>query len=74
MVKGTLKALRVENCPKIQDFSVLGELENLELLELAGSNTLPNLDFLKTMKNLKTFTFSMNVLDGNLDPCLNRCV
>lgn len=71
MVKGTLKALRVENCPKIQDFSVLRELENLELLELTGSNTLPNLDFLKTMKNLKTFTFSMNVLDGNLDPCLN---
>ena len=23
------------------------------------------------MKNLKTFTFSMNVLDGDLTPCLN---
>lgn len=69
-VKGKLKALRIENCPKIVDFSVLGELENLELLELSGNNILQNLDFLKTMKNLKTFTFNMNVLDGDLSPCL----
>lgn len=70
-VKDTLKALRIENCSKINDFSVLGELENLELLELSGSNTLPNLDFIKAMKNLKTFTFNMNVLDGNLSSCIN---
>lgn len=69
-VKKTLRALRIENCPKIDDFSVLGELENLELLELSGNNSLPDLSFLKTMKNLKTFIFSMNVLDGNLIPCL----
>lgn len=70
-MKGTLKALRIENCPKIEDFSVLGKLENLELLELVGSNKLPNLNFLKSMKNLKTFVFDMNVLDGDLTPCLN---
>ena len=70
-IKKTLKALRIENCPKIQDFSVLGDLDNLELLELTGSNILPNLDFIKTMRKLKTFTFDMNVVDGNLSPCLN---
>ncbi len=69
-VKKTLRALRIENCPKIEDFSVLGELEQLELLEICGSNTLPNLDFLKTMKNLKTFVFDVNVEDGDLTPCL----
>lgn len=69
--KKTLRALRIENCPKINDFSVLGELENLELLELSGNNELPSLSFLKTMKNLKTFIFSMNVKDGDLSPCLN---
>ena len=69
-VKETLRALRIENCPKIQDFSVLGELENLELLELTGSNVLPSLYFLKRMKSLKTFVFSVNVLDGDLSPCL----
>ena len=70
-VKGTLKALRIENCPKIEDFSVLEELENLELLELSGKNTLPDLQFLKQMKNLKTFIFNVNVVDGDLTPCLD---
>ena len=37
------------------------ELKNLELLELSGSNELPNLSFIKELKNLKTFIFSMNV-------------
>lgn len=70
-VKRTLRALRIENCPKINDFSVLGELENLELLELSGRNELPSLSFLKKMKNLKTFIFNMNVKDGDLTPCLD---
>lgn len=70
-VKRTLRALRIENCPKINDFSVLGELENLELLELSGNNELPSLSFLKKMKNLKTFIFNMNVKDGDLTPCLD---
>ena len=70
-VKRTLRALRIENCPKINDFSVLRELENLELLELSGSNELPSLGFLKKMKNLKTFIFNMNVKDGDLTPCLD---
>ena len=70
-VKNTLQALRIENCPKIKDFSVLAELENLKLLELSGSNSLPNLYFLKSMKQLKTFIFNMNVLDGNLLPCMD---
>lgn len=70
-VKETLWALRLENCPKIEDFSVLEELENLQVLELSGGNALPNLSFLKKMKKLKMFDFSMNVLDGNLEPCLD---
>lgn len=70
-VKKTLRALRIENCPKIEDFSVLGELENLELLELTGKNSLPDLQFIKKMKNLKTFVFDMNVMDGDLSPCLD---
>ena len=70
-VKNTLKALRIENCPKIEDFSVLEKLENLELLELTGKNTLPSLQFLKKLDNLKTLVFDVNVLDGNLTPCLD---
>lgn len=70
-LKRSLKALRIENCPKIEDFSVLAELENLELLEICGNNTLPSLSFIKSMKNLKTFVFNVNVEDGDLSHCLD---
>ncbi len=70
-VKNTLRALRIENCPDIEDFSVISELENLEFLQLSGNNTLPDLHFLKKLPRLKTFIFSMNVLDGDLSPCLD---
>ncbi len=70
-VKDTLKALCIDCCGKIDDFSVLNKLENLELLRLNGNNTLPNLDFLKSLKNLKTFVFDMKIADGDLSPCLN---
>jgi len=67
----TLKALRIDGCSKIEDFSILEELENLELLDLTGSNDILSLSFLKGMKNLKTFVFNMNVLDGDLHLCKN---
>lgn len=70
-VKDTLKLLRIENCAKIKDFSVLGELQQLELLDLSGTNEIENLAFLKSLPNLKFFVCSMNVLDGDLTPCLN---
>ena len=65
----TLKLLRIDHCPKIEDFSVLGELDNLELLELSGNQELHDLNFLKSLKKLKTFIFSMNVKSGDLSPC-----
>ena len=70
-VKDSLRTLRIDNCSKIKDFSVLSELENLEMLELSGGNQLPSLDFIKSMRNLKTFVFNVNVLDGDLSPCQN---
>ena len=70
-VKSTLKALRIVNCAKIKDFSILNELENLELLEVWGTNSLPDLKFLNNLKKLKTFIFNVNILDGDLTPCLN---
>lgn len=69
-VSQTLKILSIENCSKISDFSCLSELVNIEHLELLGGNTLPNLQFINSLKKLKTFSFSMNVLDGDLTPCM----
>lgn len=66
----TLRALSIEACGKISDFSCLYDLRNLEHLNLIGSNHLDSLDFLRNMPNLKTFVFSMDVHDGDLTPCL----
>lgn len=68
-LRDTLTVLSIESCGKVRDFSVLYDLHNLEHLNLNGSNELPNLEFLRGMPNLKTFVFSMNVLDGDLTLC-----
>ena len=70
-VKHSLKTLVIENCGKINDFSVLEKLENLEKLILIGSNAIPSLSFLTKMKKLKTFIFTMEITDGDLTPCLD---
>ena len=69
-VKDTLREFVIQNCPKLTDFSCLAELGELEYLTLSGSNTLPDLTFLRNLKKLKFFTFSMTVADGDLMPCL----
>lgn len=70
-VRKSLTALVIDKCPKINDFSVIEELDNLEYLELCGHNSLQSLDFLYKLKNLKTFIFDVNIIDGDLSPCLN---
>ncbi|MBE6749388.1 MAG: leucine-rich repeat domain-containing protein [Ruminococcaceae bacterium] len=70
-ISTSLRSLCIEVCPKIKDFSFLSSLKNLEHLELIGGNSLPDLSFLSNMYNLKTFTFSMDVLNNDLNPCLN---
>lgn len=69
-VKDTLACLEIDTCGKIRDFSVLGELENLEYLILKGSNVLPGLSFLDLLPKLKHLHVTMNVADGDLSPCL----
>ena len=70
-VADSLTELVIENCSKIKDFSVLEHLVHLKHLQLGGNNVLPDLQFLRKMPELKTFTFSMNVEDGDLRPCLD---
>lgn len=67
----SLEVLRIESCAKIEDFEALGKLKNLKLLVLRGSNTLPNLNFLKCMTSLQRFVFEVDVADGDLTPCLH---
>lgn len=66
----SLRELVIDGCPRIRDFSALGELMELEILQLDGSNTLPDLQFLNAMPRLRFLHFTMDVADGDLSPCL----
>lgn len=66
----SLVELVVDGCAQIKDFTVLEKLPNIEYLQLTGSNSIPNLSFLSTMKKLKVLNFTVNVLDGDLSSCM----
>lgn len=70
-VKSTLKFLRIEKCSKINDFSSLATLENLEYLILDCNQEIADLSFIFSMKKLKVFAFSVRVSSGDLTPCLS---
>ena len=70
-VSKSLKHLKIDQCGKIKDFSVLKELHGLEFLVLRGSNSLENLSFLKELHHLKYFHITMNVKDGDIRWCEN---
>lgn len=65
----SLVRLEIEACGKIQDFSVLSELSNLEFLTLKGSNVLKDISFLKCLPKLRNLHLTMNVEDGDLNLC-----
>lgn len=66
----SLKELSIENCGKIGDFNFLNSLIGLHHLCLDGKNNLPSLTFLKQMPELKELILWMNVLDGDITPCI----
>ena len=70
-IKGTLKTLCLHYNPNIKDYSVIGELDHLEKLEIRGVKSIPSLDFIKRMCNLKSLVFDTVIQDGNLTPCLD---
>ena len=69
-VKKTLKVLCLDHCPKIEDYSVLEKMENLQTLMIYGNHKISDIQFISKIKSLKRFRFSVNILDGDLSPCL----
>lgn len=68
-VADTITAIRIEGCNQISDWSVLGELKKLELLEITGSLVLPDLSFIKD-GHPNTFILGAKVGNNDLTPCL----
>ena len=69
-VKKTLRLLCIDHCPNIEDYSVFEKMENLQTLMIYGDNKISDIQFIRKMKSLKRFRFSVNILDGDLSPCL----
>lgn len=69
-VKDSIRALEIMNCPNIQDLEQLSNLTKLKTLSIWGKGEIQNIKFIEKMKNLKSFLFELNVLNGDLTPCL----
>ena len=65
----TLQGLVIDDCKKIQDYSVLATLQNLRRLSINGSGQIPSLSFLNQLPNLQSFILSADVVDGDLSAC-----
>lgn len=69
----TLKLLSIFNAKRINDYSVIGMLENVEVLRICDSGDINDINFISYMHSLKSFSFSgSNIVDGNLYPILNH--
>ena len=71
-----LKILRLFDLPnKVNDFTILSDLQYLEKLYLinteeGGQKSIPTIDFLKKLPNLRECFINYNVLDGDLTPLM----
>ena len=67
----SVEALCISGCPEGERFFLYWKkLVNLRHLELTGRNEISSLSFLNQMPQIQTFLFSVNVLDGDLTPCM----
>ncbi len=68
--KQTLTRLILDHCKNVNDYKVLEQLTELKFLNVTDSKPLPNLKFIKQLKNLEHFSFTgTDILDGDLTPC-----
>lgn len=69
-VKAPLIDLEFESCNKVEDFSPIGELKQLEQLKLINCGDIPSICFAENLPKLNTFVFpDTHVQDGDLSVC-----
>lgn len=67
LIKNSITNLSFELCPKIEDFSVLSSLQNLETFVIQKSTPMQSVQFIKNLKNLRYAYIGTEVLDGNIE-------
>ncbi|MDF2699187.1 MAG: hypothetical protein K0Q49_743 [Haloplasmataceae bacterium] len=70
-VSDTLRHLRIENSNKIENFETIGSLKELIFLIISNIKMINSLNFIYELKNLKSFLFESNVIDGDITPTIN---
>jgi hypothetical protein len=65
-----LEELTLDYCKKIVDYESLEYGKNLKKIILGDCGDLPNLNWLRNLKNVKHFSFyNTKLLDGDVSPC-----
>ncbi len=68
-LKNGLEEIKFYECKRINDFSRLKHLESLTCIELEYCSSIPNVDFIIPLKNLKRFNFyGTLILNEDLSP------
>jgi hypothetical protein len=69
-LNNSLEVVQIEQCKKINDFEVLGNVQSLKKIIISESGTIKTLSFIKELPKLEFFSFwGTNVLDGNIKYC-----
>lgn len=68
-----INLLSIMKAKKVDDFSVIGKLKNIETLRICDCGDIPDLDFISDMNELKSISFvGSNVVNGDMSPLLNH--
>ena len=65
----SLDGLLIDHCPSIEDYSLIGCLKNLKRLTIGCQKGIDSISFIGKLTQLKTFTFTGNIIDGDLSFC-----
>ncbi|MBQ9991551.1 MAG: hypothetical protein IJP31_11540 [Lachnospiraceae bacterium] len=69
--QNSLEVLECDVCRNLKNYDYIGKLSNLETLRLSKCGDIQSLKFIKSLPLLKFLVFlQMNVVDGDLSPCV----
>jgi hypothetical protein len=70
----SIESITINNCKKIQDYSVIGKGLNMNFLYILSSSPAKNISFMKDLSNLKYSNIDIDIVDGSVDILLTMPV
>jgi hypothetical protein len=70
VLSNSLEEIQIEQCKKVKDYEILGEVKSLKKIILSESGEIKSLAFVRKLPLLEFISFwGTNVLDGNIKYC-----